>query len=62
MDFDCFLKFISLLLIGFIILMLIGEYAPFLAMPLWIILIVALVICLYYAIKLEMKNFKNRKE
>ncbi|NUJ17406.1 hypothetical protein FKN04_12555 [Bacillus glycinifermentans] len=57
-----FLRFISLLLISLFILRIIGEYTPFLAPYIGVILIITLIICLYYALKIEIKNFKKRKE
>ncbi|MDA7025689.1 hypothetical protein PJ311_03560 [Bacillus sp. CLL-7-23] len=54
-----FLRLISLTFVAFCLLFLIGEYAHFLLIPVWVLLISALIICLYFVIKIEMKNLKK---
>ncbi|GIN25553.1 hypothetical protein B4092_4771 [Bacillus licheniformis] len=56
------LRFLSILLILLLVLFLVGKYLPFLGMPIWIGLFIALILCLYFAIKFELKKLKNGKE
>ncbi|OMI06434.1 hypothetical protein BTA30_01190 [Bacillus swezeyi] len=53
------LRFISLYVLAAVILMFVSEFAPFLAMPLWIASIIALAVCLYLVIKIEIKALKK---
>ncbi|QHZ48650.1 MULTISPECIES: hypothetical protein [Bacillus] len=53
------LRFISLFLLAAILLMVVSAYAPFLLVPLWIAFIIALVVCLYLVLKIEIKALKK---
>ncbi|MGF7531382.1 hypothetical protein ABI953_18380 [Bacillus paralicheniformis] len=49
-------RLICLSVLACLALLLILNYAPFLAMPVWIALIIALIVCLYLAFKEERRN------
>ncbi|NPC93449.1 hypothetical protein HOO54_14700 [Bacillus sp. WMMC1349] len=55
------LRFLSLFLLTCVILIVVSQFAPFLAEPLLVVSIIALMICFYFVIRLEIKNFKKRK-
>lgn len=54
-------RLICLSVLACLALLLILNYAPFLAMPVWIALIIALIVCLYLAFKEETKEWRRRK-
>ncbi|MSO00272.1 hypothetical protein BHT95_13005 [Bacillus paralicheniformis] len=54
-------RLICLSFLACLALLFILDYAPFLAMPVWIALIIALIVCLYLAFREEMKESRRRK-
>ncbi|MCI4129738.1 hypothetical protein MOE82_16685 [Bacillus licheniformis] len=54
-------RLICLAFLACLALLFILNYAPFLAMPVWIALIIALIVCLYLAFIEEMKEWRRRK-